>query len=209
MKQIRNATKAKLKALEGIQTIETIMDGLGVGREKAIYHIHRLKKSGYVKTRRMGNKRIYYISFENKLGGQSYYEIINKNSPIKIMEPELHKVYGRNIGLEETMIFALKTKSPRTILAAISLFKKIRNWKKLYNLAKTNHLEQQIGALYDVARATIKVRRMPVRFRHNALPVNKGFEFMIENMKSRDYKEIEELWKIYLPFNRNDLEELK
>ena len=49
-----------LKKLEGIQTIETVMDTLNVSRNKAIYYIHRLRKSDYVKTKKLSNnKRVY------------------------------------------------------------------------------------------------------------------------------------------------------
>ena len=84
-----------LNKLEGIQTIESVKDILGVSRQKAIYCIHRLRKYGYIKSKRLSNnRRVYHISFENKLGGTSYYEILNKNSPIKIATTITYKIYG-------------------------------------------------------------------------------------------------------------------
>ena len=200
-----------LQKLAGIQTIESVMDILKVGRRMAIYYLHRLRKEGYVKTRRQSNnRRVYNISLDNKLGGKSYYDIINQYSPIKISTPIIHKIYGKEPSLEETLIYAIKTKSLRTILASLTLFKKINNWVELYNLAKENHLERQVGALYDLARQIMKVRRMTNKFRSSALPKKEyKFEYVLPGLKSKDFVKIEKIWKIYLPFNKKDLEEYK
>jgi len=200
-----------LKKLEGIQTIESVKDILKVNKKKAIYYIYKLRKEGYVKTKKQSNNnRIYNISLENKLGGKSYYEIINEYSPIKISTPVFYKIYGKEPSLEETLIYAIKIKSLRTILASLALFKKINNWTKLYRLAKENHIERQAGALYDLARKIMKVRKMTIRFRNNSLPKKESkFEYIIPKLKSKDFTKIEKLWKIYLPFNKEDLEEYK
>ena len=200
--------KTLLKNLEGTQTIESVMTLLAVDRKKAIYFLYRLRQKGYVKTKRLSNnRRLYSISFENKLGGVSYHEIINKNSPIKINAPEVYKIYGKEPSLEETLVYAVKTKSLRIILASLALFKKINDWPELYRLAKTNHLERQIGALYDLARKVMKVRRMTKRFRNLSLPKkDASFCYVVLGLKSKDFTEIEKVWKIYLPFNKSDLE---
>src|SRR3989344_5879232 len=168
-----------LQKLAGIQTIESVMDILKVNKRMAIYYIHSLRRDGYVKTRRQSNnRRVYNISLDNKLGGKSYYDIINVYSPIKISTPIIHKIYGKEPSLEETLIYAIKTKSLRTILASLALFKKISNWTELHYLAKENHLKRQVGALYDLARKIMKVRRMVKGFRNNSLPKNGSkFEF--------------------------------
>ena len=107
-----------LQKLAGIQTMGSVMDILKVDKRMAIYYIHRLRKEGYVKTKRQSNnRRVYNISLENKLGGKSYYEIINQHSPIKISTPVIYRIYGKEPSLEETLIYAIKTKSIRTILA--------------------------------------------------------------------------------------------
>ena len=160
-----------LQKLSGIQTIESVMDILKVDKKRAIYYIHRLRRQGYIKTKRQSNnRRVYYISLENKLGGKSYYEIINQHSPIKISTPVIYKIYGKEPSLEETLIYAIKTKSFRTILASLALFKKIDNWTEVHILAKENYIERQVGALYDLARKIMKVRKMSKRFRNISLP---------------------------------------
>lgn len=198
-----------LLKLAGIQTIESVIDILKVNKKMAIYYLHRLRKEGYVKTRRQSNnRRVYNISLDNKLGGTSYYEIINQHSPIKISTPVIYRIYGKEPSLEETLIYAIKTKSLRTILASLALFKKISNWVELYNLAKDNHIERQVGALYDLARQVMKVRRMSPKFRSGALPKEEyKFEYVVPELRSTDFMKIERTWKMYLPFNKKDLEE--
>ena len=200
-----------LEKLAGLQTIESAMDILKADKRMAIYYICRLRKEGYVKTKRQSNnRRVYNISLDNKLRGKSYYDIINLYSPIKISSPVIYKIYGKEPSLEETLIYAIKTKSLRTILASLALFKKISNWVKLYGLAKENNIERQAGALYDTARQIMKVRRMTHKFRNNALPKEgHRFEYVIPGLKSKDFMNIEKIWKIYLPFNKKDLEEYK
>ena len=200
-----------LKQLEGVHTINTVMDTLSVGKEKAIYYLYRLRKRGYVKTKRLSNNtRLYYISFENRLRGFDYREIINANSPIKISTAQTYKIYGKEPTLEETLVYAIKTRSLRTILAALALFKKINDWSELYRLGKKNRIERQVGALYDLARKIMKTRRMAKRFRNAALPKEEyRFVYMIPGLKSEDFKDIETAWKVHLPFNRKDLEDYK
>jgi hypothetical protein len=205
-------TEALLHKLEGVQTIDSIMKLLKADRQKATYYVYRLRKAEYVKTlRSSAGKRLYRISFQNKLKGISYYDIINKHSPVQIVAPMVHKIHGRTPSNEETLIFAIKTQSVRTILAAMALFRKIENWTELYHLAKENHLERQVGALYDVARINItKVRRMPKRFSRIAMPKeNHSFKYTIPGLRSREYGKIENKWKIYIPFNKTDLEAYK
>ncbi len=203
--------KLLLNKLKGIHTIESVKDILNINRQKAIYYIHRLRKHGYVKTKRLSNnKRIYDISFENRLKGNSYYDIINIYSPIKIAAPIIYKIYGKKVSLEDALVYAIKSKSLRAILASLSLFKKINKWSKLYALAKKEHMERQIGALYDLSRKIIKTRRMTKRFRNSSMPKKHyKFEYIIPKLKSSDFKDIEKAWKVYLPFNSADLEEYK
>jgi len=198
-----------LRKLQGVQTIQSVMALLGIDRQKAIYYIRRLREGGYVKTRKRPDQtRVYSISFENKLKGVSYYDIINQYAPVKISAPNVYNVYGKQPTVEEALVFAIKTKSVRTILAALALFRKVENWSALYKLGRQNRIERQIGALYDLSRLIIqKVRRMPDRFRHNALPkMQYPLEYTVPSLQSKDFKNIENNWKVYLPFNKKDLE---
>ncbi len=200
-------TEKLLKEMQGVQTIQSVKVNLGIDKKKAIYYIHRLRKKGYVKTQRMGKTRVYYISYQNKFNGIGYYDILNKYAPIKLAH-NTHKIYGRKITLEETLIFAIKTKSIRAIIASLALFKKINNWSLLYKLAKQNNLRREVGALYDVARTIIKTRRMPKRFKNNSLSKGKK-RYIVQGSRSKHFQDIENKWKVYIPLNKADLEEYK
>ena len=197
-----------LKKLEGVHTLQSVMSLLHVDKQKAIYYIHRLRKEGYVKTARAtNNMRIYSISFENKLGGTSYEELLNAVSPVKLSTGTVHRVYGKVPTAKEMLVHAGKTKSLSTILAALALFKEEIDWDALYRLAKANHCERQIGALYDLARKIMRTRRMGTRFRHLAIPKSQhAFGYTIPGLKSKDFQDIENLWRVHLPFNKTDLE---
>src|SRR3989338_10435536 len=199
--------KELLKKLSGVQTIASVMSSLKVSRQKAIYHIYRLRKYGYVKTKKTSeNKRVYYISFENKLKGASYADIINKYSPIKVSSLEDYKIYGKQPSPEEALVYAVKSRDFRLLLASLSLFRKIANWPRLYKLLKSNNLKRQAGALYDTAQRVMRTRKMAKRFRKNILPEKKErYEFIIERLKSEDFKDIEKLWRGYVAFYKKDL----
>jgi hypothetical protein len=203
-----------VKRLEGNHTLGSIIEilnenGIKANKEKTVYLIHNLRKKGFVKTKRLSNnKRVYNISFDNMLGGFNYYEIINENSPIKLAINEDYKIHGKKKILEEALIYALKKNEIRPILASIVLFKKINNWPLLYKLAKKENLQRQIGALYDVARTIIKTRKMTKRFRNLSLPKNnEKSQYIIKGLKSRDFSNIEKIWKVYIPLNKIDLED--
>jgi hypothetical protein len=54
----------------------------------------------------------------------------------------------------------------------------------------------------------MKVRRMTLRFRNLSLPRGKmGYHYTVEGLKSKNFRDIEKVWKIYLPFNKSDLED--
>ncbi|MFA5019823.1 MAG: hypothetical protein WC533_01850 [Candidatus Pacearchaeota archaeon] len=208
---MRKDVKSKLEKIEGVQTIESVITLLDIDRIKAVKLLSLLRKKGYVKTKRLSsNKRVYEISFENRLGGMSYIDILNKNSPVKIRETESHRIYGKEISLEEVLVFALKSRSFRKILASLALFKKINDWPLLYRLSKAENLQRQVGALYDVSRKIMRTRKMSQRFNNLTLPKKgAGYIYIIEGLNSRDFKEIEKKWMVHIPFNYADLEDHK
>lgn len=207
-------TQELLEKLQGYVTIPVVQSTLHINRNKAIYLIHRLRKKGYVKTRyRSDKKRVYLIYPENALGGISYIDILNKYTPtgLKLATFDVHLMYGRKPSIEETLVYALKQNSVRFILAALSLFRQIKDWRLLYKLAKKEKLVRQIAALYDVARSTIpKVRKMPKRFKNLATPKKRdSYVYIIDNFDSRDLQDIENKWKVYIPLNKADLADVK
>lgn len=194
-----------LHELEGTQTIESVMDILNINRQQAIYFIHRLRGRGYVKTKRLSKTMMEYsISLDNKLGGASFQDILNKNSPVKV-SPSHYKIHGKTPTFEETLVFAINTRSFRTILASLALFQKNTDWVSLYRMAKKRGIERQVGALYDVSRRIMQTRKMTNRYRYYALR-DGSWQYIIPGLKSKDFKDIERKWKVYIPFNKKDLE---
>jgi hypothetical protein len=199
--------------LEGYQTVQTVENRLNVNRARAIYLLYKLKKMGFVKTKYSSDKkRVYDISPMNAVGGTSYLEIINKHSPIKLAESEVHRIHGRKVTIEEVIIYAIKQKNVRFTIACLSLYKKIKNWSELYRMAKKEEKVREVAALYDIARLFIpKIPRMPKRFKNLALKLVKNgkYKHIVEDIESRDFIELERKWKIYIPLNLGDLEDYK
>ncbi len=208
----RIKVKDLLRKIGGVQTIASIKSRLNINKTKATYLIYRLRKKGYVTTRLASDKsRIYFISQENKMGGSSYTDILNKYSPIKITSSEVFKIYGRDISIEETIIYAIKTHKFRYILSSLALFKKISDWIELYRLAKKNNVVREFGALYELTEITFpKIKKINKLFLNFGLPKEKDeFIYIIPSIKSNDYTNIEKKWKVYIPFNKEDLTEYK
>ena len=206
----RDITKL-LDKIQGIHTLESIITLLDIDRIKAVKLISKLRKKGYVKTKRLSNnKRVYDISFENRLGGINYIDVLNDNSPVKLVVKDIPWVYGRSISLEEVLVNTLKSKSVRQMTASLALFKKINNWSFLYGISKKENLERVVGAFYDLSRRIMKTRKMAKIFLNNSLP-KKGdkYVYAIDGLSSDDFKDIEKKWKVYIPFNKSDLEEYK
>jgi hypothetical protein len=201
------------ESLQGIYTLETFANRLKIDESKAIYVIHRLRKLGFVKTSYgTGKKRVYNISLRNKQRGISYTEKINEASPsasYSIISSEPYYVHGREPSYEEALIYAIKQRDARHIIASLALFRKITDWNLLYKLAKKENLVREVAALYEIARKTVrKVRKMPRRFRNLAISKKKDkYKYIIDGFASRDFKDTEKKWKIYIPLNRADLEE--
>jgi|SRR3989344_2456242 len=200
------------KKLEGLQTVSTIAKTLDINRRTAINYAWKLRKNGFLTTNYGRRKiRLYRISLLNKKrNGYSLYELINENSRVKIAVREDFIIHSdRKPSVEEVLVRGIATERFRIVLASLGLFNKIRNWPELKLLADKCHISRKVGALYDVSRKMMKVRKMDDRTRNAILKNKKGREYIIENLKTDDFKDIEELWGVYVPFNRADLEAYK
>jgi len=198
--------------LKGLNTIKMIESALNVDRTKAIYIVYKLRKKGFVETEYQSDKtRVYHISPQNALGGTSYIDIINKYSPLKLLATEIHRIYGREPSIEETLVYAIGRRSVRYITASLALFRKVKNWSELYKRAKEKNLVREVVALYDISRLVVpKVRRMPQRFKTFATPKKSNkYKYIINGFDSIDFKNIEQKWKVYIPLNLSDLTDYK
>ena len=68
-------------------------------------------------------------------------------------------------------------------------------------------MERKIGALYDLSRKIMRTRKIDSRFKRFMLPRPQDkYQYIIKGLKTKDFKEIENTWKVYIPFNKADLE---
>src|SRR3989338_2015409 len=94
------------KALEGLQTADTIAKKLWISKRTAVNIIWKLRKKGLVETGYGKRKiRIYKISRIKKpdLGYKGLYEVINKNSRLKIFAKEAHRIHDHKLTIEEAI----------------------------------------------------------------------------------------------------------
>ncbi len=200
------------KRLEGLHTIKTIQKELKISRSTAIKIVCLLRKDGFVQTSGGGKQpRLYRISpiKTKKIGYPGIYDIINKYSPIKIAEPVEYQIIGKKLSIEETMVRAVETKKFRVILASLALFRHIENWSRLYEIAKQHNVRRKIGALYDLARSFMKVRRIDKRTENRLHSSKEKDKYIIPKMKSKDFLDIQKKWKVYIPFTKADLKRYK
>ena len=201
-----------LNKLEGLNTIELIAKKLNLKKSTAIKKIHELKKLGYVETSGGGKQpRLYRISRikTQKIGNPGLYDVINKNSPIKLVKPYEHRVVGRSISIEEAIVLAVKSENFRLILASLALFNKVKTWSKLYELAKRENVRRKTGALYELTRKIMRARKMDDKTQKLLLSAKHEKKDIIAGMHSEDFKDIEKKWNVHIPFNYNDLRRYK
>lgn len=197
------------KKLQGLQTVSTISKNLNVKKRTAINYAWKLRKNNYLISERGGrNIKLYRISplkFKRK-EGYSIYELVNKHSRVKLNTTEDYIIHSKKeLTPEEILVKAIVLKEFRLMLASLELFNKIKDWSKLKKLAKKYGIERNIGALYDVTKKFIRVKRMDERTR-KALLKGKGKKFLFYRVKSKSFQDIEKKWKVFIPLNKQDME---
>lgn len=200
------------KRLEGLQTADSIAKNLNVDRRTAINYVWQMRKKGYVETIYGKRKiRMYNVSpiRHIKTGYPGLYEFLNQNSKIKIYAPYINRIYDHKPTAEEMIVKAVQTGDFRTVLSALNLFNKIKDWALLSEIAKKENIGRKIGALYDAARTIIRIRKMDNRTRKSLLKSRIDNKFIVKNARTRDLEYIEKMWNVYLPFNKADLEAYK
>ena len=204
------------KKLEGLHTLETAAKALNVKKSTTVKILSILRKEGFVETSGGGKKpRLYKIS-PIRIAGKEHlgiYDLINKYSKVKLWEPYKHKVIDRELSIEEaipmSVNIAFKERNFRLALATLGLFNHIKNWSKLGHYSKKYNVARRVGALYDVARTIVKTRKMDNRTRKALLKGKDKSKFIIKPHKPQYYKNIEKIWKVYVPFHIKDLTRYK
>ena len=198
-------TENLLRKLEGLHTVETIQETLGISRQSAINLISKLKKQGYVTTSGGGKqKRLHKITLrKQRKRDKGMFDIINKYSKMKLNHWYDHQVHG-HYGPEEALVDAVQTQSFRVILASMRLFAYVTDWKRLYKLAQKRNCWQQIMALYDLSRRYFRVRKIPSLYIRKKFPKKK---YLIKDYKTKEeeFRSIEKKWNTYIPFRKGDL----
>ena len=205
--------KEKAKSLEGFATIRSMEKSLDISRATAVNYMHGLRKGGFITETLRGRRgiRLYHITplRLRKIGNPGLYDIINANSSLKIAKPLEHRVYGREMSLEEAFVEALRSRDFRLILSSLELFRKIHDWKLLYALAKKHGLQRAAGALYCLSRKHFRVRRIDRRIELRMRKSRPGSRYIIPGARSRDFGELEREWGVFIPFNKSDMERLR
>jgi len=192
-----------LRKLEGLQTVETAAQALGITRQSALNLLCRLRKEWHVTVDGGGRrKRLYRVTMRRQLPRvPGMFDIINRYSPMKLLPWYDHQVHGR-YGPEEAIVDAVETQKFRVILASLRLFAHVRDWPRLYAYAQEKGCWRKVGALYDVARMFFRVRTMPGRY----CKVKTCRKVQITQLRTENFPEVAERWSVYIPFNEKDME---
>ncbi|MFH1212166.1 MAG: hypothetical protein V1659_04550 [Candidatus Woesearchaeota archaeon] len=152
----------------GKYTSETFAEKNNLSPQSALNLLSKLKKQGFVHTSGGGRqKRIYTITKTPKTEPNGFFHMINRYSPEKIVPYFDHYVHGK-YAVEQAIIDGLRlqkeNKDARIRSAMLHLFRHITSWKRLFELAKKNSIEDDIRRLYAEARSKTKCRKMPARY---------------------------------------------
>lgn len=194
-----------IKRLEGLQTVETVMSELHLTRQSAINFLSKLRKEQHCTVRGGGRrKRLYSITMRKQLPRQpGMWDILNKYNPNFQLNPWYdHQVHGKYT-VEDVIVDAIEKKSFRICLATLRLFNHVKNWPYLYRKAKQHDCWQQVGALYDVARMVMKVRKMPEKYFFGKYS-KKYLLDKKDTTKEERFFPIQRRWKVPIPFRWGD-----
>jgi len=198
----------QLRLLEGLHTVETVAETLNISKQSALNLLTRLKKEQHVTVSGGGRqKRLYKITLRQQLPRvPGMWDILNKYNPHFQLNPWYdHQVHGKYT-VEDVIVEAVETQSFRIILATLRLFNHVTDWSRLYHNAQQKRIWRKVGALYDVARLCLKVRKMPEKYR--SFPRGKSWLRLTQRTKL-NFPEISNKWKVYIPFNQQDMREIQ
>lgn len=145
-------------------TIETFARDKGISKQSALNMLSKLRKRGLVWSSGGGKqKRIYNVTKLPQEPTNGFYDIANRFSPNKLVPKFRHIVKGRYT-IEHAIIDGIQIGDARTLEATKHLFRHVQSWKRLFDLAKKKGLSENVLELYVNARASIKVKKIPMRY---------------------------------------------
>lgn len=195
-----------LRKLEGLHTLDTIVDVLRIKHSSALNLIARLRKEQHLTSSGGGKrKRLYKITMRKQRPRvMGMFDILNKNSQHMQLAPWYdHQVHGRYT-VEDAIVDAMLTRSFRVILVSLRSYPKVKNWVYLHRLAKDKGCWQEIGAMHDLARLYFRVKPISRK------PGTENLEWKkISRLDDRkNYPEIQSRWCVVIPFNEKDMAEV-
>ena len=149
---------------EGKYTVELFAKKEKISYNSALNKLSKLKKQGFVTVSGGGRqKRIYTIHKLPVKTPNGFFSLVNKYSPEKLNSTFNHYTYG-NYTVEHAIVDGLKFKDIRTKRAVSHLFRHVKNWKRLFDLAKKKNLVDELYQQYEFARQFTKCKTMPKRY---------------------------------------------
>ena len=148
----------------GKYTIETFAKNVHLTKQSALNLLSKLKRRGFISVSGGGRqKRIYTVYTNPQLPSNGFYDIVNRYSPEKLVPQFKHRVIGRYT-TEQAIIDGIRIGDARALAATQYLFNQVKNWRRLFDLAKKRGATSKVKQLYKEARNRIKVRKMPQRY---------------------------------------------
>ncbi len=150
---------------EGKYTVETFAREQGLTRQSALNLLSKLKQQGYVTVSGGGRqKRVYTLTRTRQQETNGFYDTVNQYSPEKLVPKFKHVVIGRYT-VEHAIIDGIKIGDVRTLQATMHLFRHVKSWKRLFDLARKHDLVEEVHELYEQGRKNTKCKAMPRRYR--------------------------------------------
>lgn len=154
----------KFEASYAKYTVETLSTSRGITRQAAINLVSRLKKQGRVTVSGGGlQRRIYTITELPQKPTNGFYDIVNKYADEKLVPAFKHYIHGA-YSIEDAIIDGIRLRDVRAREATKALFLHVKDWQRLFALARKRGIKDDVKVLYSEARIERRVRRMPKRY---------------------------------------------
>lgn len=191
--------------MAGRHTLESAAALLGVKPASARNVLTRLKRAGYLRAHGPKGFRRYDITPYKQLPrSPGIYDVLNKYNPdFQLVEWPDHQVHSK-YEVEDAIVDAVKSGDFRKTLATLRLFNHVTDWKRLFRIASNADVWQKVGALYDAARVYMRVRKMPLRYRHKKFS-SKAYLFSGRDTKEDKLKPVAARWNVEIPLTDADV----
>ncbi|MBI2111912.1 hypothetical protein HYT52_00045 [Candidatus Woesearchaeota archaeon] len=151
--------------MEQKYTLDTYARQFKLTRASALNKLSKLRKKSMATVSGGGyQKRIYTVSDKKIVKTNGFYDLVNKYSPEKLVPKFEHVIHGKKYTVEEAIIEGIKIGDVRTLQATKYLFRNVKNWTRLFKLAKNKRVVEKVKKLYLETHKEMKTRRIPKRY---------------------------------------------